>query len=118
MVAKWLRKFGQFTRAQSPALPALACHYLFDALIMTPRALTFPVSLHRKGCWGRDRNHRRAESSGASPSHHATRPDYPFGTADLRPKTLFYWFKGRIERAIRLAWGRAPVIIVAPGYLN
>ncbi len=103
MVAKWLRKFGQFTRAQSPALPALACDYLFDALIMTPRALTFPVSLHRKGCWGRDRNHSLT---------------ILLARRICAPKTLFYWFKGRIERAISLAWGRAPVIIVAPGYLN
>jgi hypothetical protein len=52
IVAKWFRKFGQCTRAQSPALLALACGYLFDALIVIARALTFPVSLRRKGCLG------------------------------------------------------------------
>jgi hypothetical protein len=79
IVAKWFRKFGQFTRAQSPALLALACGYLFDALIMITRALTFPVSLHRKGYWGRDRK---------------PQPDYSFGTADLRPHDLVLLVQG------------------------
>jgi hypothetical protein len=47
--------FGQFTRARSLALLALACGYPFDALIIIPHALTFPASLRRKGCLGPDR---------------------------------------------------------------
>lgn len=34
--------FGQFTQARSRALLAVACGYLFDALMVIPHALTFP----------------------------------------------------------------------------
>jgi signal transduction histidine kinase len=34
--------FGQFAQLRAPALVALACGYLFDALIILPHALTFP----------------------------------------------------------------------------
>jgi signal transduction histidine kinase/CheY-like chemotaxis protein len=34
--------FGQFSRFRSPALLALACGYLFNALIIIPHALSFP----------------------------------------------------------------------------
>ncbi len=34
--------FGQFTQMRSRALLALACGYLFDALMIIPHALTFP----------------------------------------------------------------------------
>jgi hypothetical protein len=98
--------FGQFTRARSLALLVLACGYLFDALIIIPHALTFPASLRRKGCLGPDRKRQ---------------PDFAFGTAASPSTALFYFFKGILltaERSIGLAWGRAPVIIVAPGYLN
>jgi len=44
--------FGQFTRLRSRALFALACGFLFDALIIIPHALMFPDAFSATGLLG------------------------------------------------------------------
>ncbi len=44
--------FGQFTQTRSRALLALACGYLFDALMIIPHALTFPGVFSPTGLLG------------------------------------------------------------------
>jgi PAS domain S-box-containing protein len=44
--------FGQFSCTRSPALLALVAGYLFDALIITPHALTFPGLFAASGLLG------------------------------------------------------------------
>jgi two-component system sensor histidine kinase/response regulator len=44
--------FGQFTRLRSRAVLALACGYLFDALMIIPHAMTFPGVFSPTGLLG------------------------------------------------------------------
>jgi PAS domain S-box-containing protein len=44
--------FGQFTRLRSRAVFALACGYLFDALVIIPHMLTFPDVFSANGLLG------------------------------------------------------------------